>query len=188
MRSVTLPLDKLQKLLRWWKRPTGIMAEFPVNVGWPELQLTEDQIMTNAVARASGCEPPYPDHSIFSLVFPAIDSLIARMPVVYIAGPYRGPNAWAIESNIRRAETVALELWRMGFAVICPHTNTRFFQGSAPDDIWLKGDLELLRRADCLFYIADSQGSQAERALAEELGLPIFRTYQDAQNWISDPQ
>lgn len=68
------------------------------------------------------------------------------MRVVYIAGPFRAENAWEIEQNIRRAEEAALELWRAGAAVLCPHTNTRYFQGAAPDHVWLEGDLELLRR------------------------------------------
>jgi len=33
------------------------------------------------------------------------------MRVVYIAGPYRAPNAWEIEENIRRAERIALHIW-----------------------------------------------------------------------------
>ena len=60
------------------------------------------------------------------------------MKVVYIAGPFRGPNAWEIEQNIRRAESLALEVWRAGAAALCPYTNTRFFQGAAPDDVWLR--------------------------------------------------
>ena len=32
------------------------------------------------------------------------------MKVGYIAGPFRGPNSWEIENNIRRAETLALEV------------------------------------------------------------------------------
>lgn len=99
------------------------------------------------------------------------------MKVVYIAGPFRASNAWEIEQNIRRAEYTALQLWRMGAAVICPHTNTRFFQGAAPDSVWLDGDLEILRRCDAVFAIdgwEQSTGAQAEVALARELGLPVF--------------
>ena len=60
------------------------------------------------------------------------------MKVVYVAGPFRGPNAWEIEENIRRAERLALEVWRLGCACLCPHTNTRFFQGAAPDAVWVR--------------------------------------------------
>ncbi len=76
------------------------------------------------------------------------------MKVIYVAGPFRGPNAWAIEQNIRRAEEIALVLWQTGkCAVICPHTNTRFYQGAADDQVWLDGDLELLRRSDAVCVV-----------------------------------
>ena len=52
-----------------------------------------------------------------------------QMKLVYIAGPFRGSSAWDIEENIRVAERAALEVWKMGAAALCPHTNTRFFQG-----------------------------------------------------------
>lgn len=97
--------------------------------------------------------------------------------VVYIAGPFRGPSAWDIEENIRRAERLALEVWRAGYAALCPHTNARFFQGAAPDEIWLAGDLELLRRCDAVLLTPDwqkSSGAHAEREEALRVGIPVF--------------
>lgn len=99
------------------------------------------------------------------------------MRVIYIAGPFRGPNAWAIEQNIRRAETLALEAWTLGAAVICPHSNTRFYQGVLHDDVWLKGDLAILRRCDAILmapHWEDSSGAREERDLALSMGLPVF--------------
>lgn len=99
------------------------------------------------------------------------------MIVVYIAGPFRGPSAWAIEQNIRRAEALALEVWAAGLVALCPHTNTRFFQGALPDEVWLQGDLELLRRCDAVLLVEgweQSVGAQAEKTAAEARGIPIF--------------
>lgn len=110
------------------------------------------------------------------------------MKVVYVAGPFRGPSAWDIECNIRRAETLALEVWRLGAAALCPHTNTRFFQNAAPDDVWLKGDLELLKRCDAMILTEDwgrSSGARAERDYALELGLPIFFRLSDLAAWLA---
>lgn len=98
-------------------------------------------------------------------------------PLVYVAGPFRGANSWEMEENIRRAETLALECWRAGYATICPHTNTRFFQGAAPDKVWLTGDLEILRRCDALVLTPDwerSSGARAERDFAVKHGIPVF--------------
>ncbi len=99
------------------------------------------------------------------------------MKVVYIAGPFRAENAWEVEQNIRRAEELSLELWREGIAAICPHTNTRFFQGAAPDDVWLAGYLEVLRRCDAVLTVDEwthSAGAQAEVEEAQRCGVKVF--------------
>jgi hypothetical protein len=109
------------------------------------------------------------------------------MKVVYVAGPFRGPSAWDIEQNIRRAEELALEAWRLGAAVICPHTNTRFFQGAAPDDIWLIGDLAILARCDALVTTPDwerSSGARAEVMLAQGMNLPVFHDLAALGTWL----
>lgn len=101
------------------------------------------------------------------------------MKVIYVAGPFRGPNAWEIEQNIRDAECLALDVWRAGFAALCPHTNTRFFQGAAPDNVWLAGDLEFLRRCDGLIttnYWERSEGARAEVAFAAAHNIPIYHS------------
>ena len=108
------------------------------------------------------------------------------MKVVYIAGPYRGPNSWEIEQNIRRAEELALMCWRLGFATICPHTNTRFYQGAAPDDLWLKGDLEIMKRCDAVMLTsnwANSQGAVIEAQVAKENNIPVFDNAIDLMVW-----
>lgn len=99
------------------------------------------------------------------------------MKVVYVAGPFRGPNHWEVEQNVRRAEELALLAWREGFAVLCPHTNTRFFDGAAEDRVWLEGDLEMLRRCDAVLMVPGwerSRGATAERAEAIKCEIPVF--------------
>lgn len=109
------------------------------------------------------------------------------MKVIYIAGPFRGPNAWEIEQNIRRAEALALEVWRLGAAAICPHANTRFYQGAAPDGVWLEGDLAILARCDGVLMTEDwqqSQGAQAERLFAFKHFVPVFYTLVELNTWL----
>jgi hypothetical protein len=108
--------------------------------------------------------------------------------VVYIAGPYRAPNAWEIEQNIRRAEGLALEVWRAGAAAICPHANTRFFQGAAEDGLWLEGDLEILKRCDAILMTPNwtlSNGARAELACAMAHGIPAFYTLDELRRWLA---
>jgi hypothetical protein len=109
------------------------------------------------------------------------------MKVGYIAGPFRGPSAWAVAENVRKAERVALDVWRAGAAAICPHTNTAHFDGAAPDDVWLRGDLEMLKRCDFVVMVEGwegSMGARAERLTALRLGIPVFYGVAEATSWL----
>jgi len=99
------------------------------------------------------------------------------MKIAYVAGPYRSKTEYGVKQNIDRAEVVALELWRMGFAVICPHKNTAFFGGAADDSVWLAGDLEMVRRCDLVVTVDGferSTGAMGEVELAKSLGIPVM--------------
>ncbi len=111
------------------------------------------------------------------------------MKVVYIAGPFRGANSWEVENNIRRAEALALEVWEMGAATICPHANTRFYQGVGPDARWLAGDLEILARCDAVMLTPDwlkSSGARGEVDAAHSLGIPVFYDQEDLREWLNN--
>jgi len=99
------------------------------------------------------------------------------MKVAYIAGPYRGKTHYDIEKNIRAAEEVAIKYWRLGFAVICPHKNTAHFDGLAPDDTWLLGDIEILKKCDIIVMMENyqqSEGAKIELETASKNGLEII--------------
>lgn len=109
------------------------------------------------------------------------------MKLIYVAGPFRGASSWEVENNIRRAETLALEVWRLGAAAICPHCNTRFFNGAAPDELWLSGTLEMLRRCDAIIVTSNwkqSAGARAEVAFAYNQGIPLFTDIEDLREWV----
>ena len=111
------------------------------------------------------------------------------MKVVYVAGPFRGKDAWEVEQNIRRAEALALEVWRLGCAAICPHANTRFFDRALPDETFLKGDLEILRRCDAMILTEDwerSSGARAERQYAIDHNILVFYKIQDLKHALPD--
>lgn len=116
------------------------------------------------------------------------------MRVVYIAGPFRAPNAWLVEQNIRRAEEMGFVVSGMGAAVIIPHTNTRFFNGTLTDEHWLAAGLELLRRCDAVMCCKGwecSSGTRAEMAEATRLGMPVFTGLTglaDLRRWLDAPQ
>lgn len=101
------------------------------------------------------------------------------MKLAYVAGPYRAACEWRVTQNIREAEAVALELWRMGYAVICPHKNTAYFGGAEGllDQTWLDGDLEMIARCDLVVGTPrwrESLGARAEVEFAARRGIKFY--------------
>lgn len=102
------------------------------------------------------------------------------MKVAYIIGPYRDKNIYKMVQNIRKAEKVALKYWEKGYAVICPHKNTALFDGFLEDEVWLKGDRELIKRSDVVVVMKkwmESKGSIIELSLAKRLNKKVIYEY-----------
>ena len=99
------------------------------------------------------------------------------MKVIYVAGKYRSKTEWGLEENIRRAEAAAVKLWQQGYAVLCPHKNTAHFGGACPDETWLEGDIEILKRCDAIYMLKgweDSLGACEELRIALEHNLEVI--------------
>lgn len=112
------------------------------------------------------------------------------MKVVYVAGPYRADTEYEVLLNIQAAERLALQIWKAGAACICPHKNTAFFGGAADDNVWLTGDLEIVRRCDAVVCTSNwrtSQGASGEVAYARSLGTPVFECFEDFEKWLASP-
>ena len=99
------------------------------------------------------------------------------MERAYVAGPYAGPTANCVDSNIRSARSVAADLWQRGYAVFCPHMNTAHMGGIVPEDDFLTGCLTWVKVAELMVLAPrweDSKDTHAEIGLARELWIPIF--------------
>ena len=99
------------------------------------------------------------------------------MKLAYVAGAYRGRTHNDIAQNIAAARTVATHLWGLGYAVICPHLNSAFMSGVAPEEVFLNGGLEMVRRSDLVVLTEGWQASQGTAREIEEArarGIPIF--------------
>jgi hypothetical protein len=112
------------------------------------------------------------------------------MKIIYIAGKYRDERGeFYVRMNIREAERAALFVWQFGGVAICPHKNTAGFGGAhgLVDDVWLRGDIEILRRCDAVWAIENSiasKGAKIEVDEAEKLGIPVLRSQYDVMEFL----
>ena len=87
--------------------------------------------------------------------------------VAYIIGPIR--SKWGLVGrliNVWRGRQVAVELWKAGFAVICPHLNSFTIAMAIPEDEIVRLDLEVINRCDFVVFCGDwgnSRGAMIER-------------------------
>jgi len=99
------------------------------------------------------------------------------MIVVFVCGPYRGEPRVQIR-HIARAREAARWLWGQGYAVICPHTNSGWFDNAAPEEVFLYGYRELVGRSDMVVVVDGwerSPGALGELKLATTGGIPLCR-------------
>jgi len=95
--------------------------------------------------------------------------------LVYVSGKYTGD----VDANIGAARAVAIRLWEMGHAVLCPHLNTQHFEidCQVTYDQYIEGDLNMVARCDAMVMVNGweaSKGAKIEKEYAEKLGIPIF--------------
>ena len=101
------------------------------------------------------------------------------MKVIFVSGAYHALSDRDHAKNIELARLAAAKLWSDDTVVICPHSNSAWFENyrkDLPVDVWTNGYLELLRRSDALYVLRNSElskGARAELQLAKELGIPI---------------
>lgn len=70
MRKIVIPAKWIHEAID--DATPGCAVVGSVVVDWPELRLTEDQIVANAIAWANGQPAPYPDPSIIAIEIPKI--------------------------------------------------------------------------------------------------------------------
>lgn len=107
------------------------------------------------------------------------------MKLVYIIGPLRAATLYDRIKNLRAAEAVAVELWKAGFAVICPHLNTGLLSGACPEQNFLDGDIEMLRHCDFAFALPGwqySEGSKNEVDFCNKNDIKIWTHVGDVLN------
>jgi hypothetical protein len=114
----------------------------------------------------------------------------AKNKVVYLCAPYRDKTVNGIYRNIQAAREAALYLWEEGYYVICPHMNTALFDGALPDEVWLAGYIEIMKRCDLVFFLRGwehSSGCKNELQICKQNNIPFMELNEcDGSYWESD--
>ena len=102
---------------------------------------------------------------------------MARMPRVYVAGPFRAKNAWEVHQNVEHAEAWGQALRVLGCNPLVPHAIGRVFDGTLTSEYWIRATLDWMRLCDAMILLAgweQSQGSRGEREEAARLGMRVL--------------
>jgi len=98
------------------------------------------------------------------------------MKILFICSPLRAKTAYRQELNRRKAEAVALNYWKKGYAVFCPHKNSANYGGEVRETTFIKGNKEILKCCYGIVVVGKkvSIGMKREIALAKKLKLKFF--------------
>jgi hypothetical protein len=93
---------------------------------------------------------------------------------IYVAGPYTKGD---VAVNVRTAVRAGIEIIKAGHAPFVPHL-CHFMHYLEPHhyEIWMAQDFEWVRACHALLRLpGESSGADREVALAEALGIPVYR-------------
>ena len=113
------------------------------------------------------------------------------MKVIYLCAAYRATTENGVYSNITEARRIAASLWESGLACICPHLNTAFMGGLAPDLMFLNGDVEILLRCDAVYIpnpLVITAGMRMEIDAANGRGVKVLRGSLELAEWRKENQ
>ena len=111
------------------------------------------------------------------------------MKTIYIAGPFRGVDGFAVYKNVVRAEGLMHELIGAALdqgtpvAVLCPHSMTVHLDRTFDDNYWLAATMEWLDRSDAILMLPEwekSMGSTDKRRRAITTGKAVLSNVQTA--------
>lgn len=108
---------------------------------------------------------------------------MSTIPLIYVAGPFRGATPLDVRRNVEAARDLGLRVAQCGGYPMIPHTMTAEFDKQLTDQFWLDGTMEMLRRCDAIILLPTWKQSTGAKAEAEEARtrMPTFHT--DFDGW-----
>ena len=104
--------------------------------------------------------------------------------MIYIAGPYTKPDP---DENTRKAMEVWHQLADLGFVPFLPHLSHFLEQHrTRPYAYWLEYDNQFIPFCKGLLRMpGESSGSDKEVMLAEVLGIPVFHSIEELDEYFA---
>ena len=105
--------------------------------------------------------------------------------LVYVAGPLGAEPAWPVNVNAAIAVGNALLDAHPRIRVHVPHLSVLLHRAAPRDyEEWMAMDFATIRESRAVYRIpGNSPGADREVALAGELRLPVFRSFEEAAAW-----
>jgi len=107
--------------------------------------------------------------------------------VVYVAGPFSALTPEGVEAHIQAAEEWGRQIADLGAVPLVPHSIGRHMQQIQNYAWWTDATLELMDRADAVFFLpgwTESPGSRGEHAVATRNDQPVFYDLESLKDWL----
>ncbi|MBW3022518.1 DUF4406 domain-containing protein [Candidatus Woesearchaeota archaeon] len=107
---------------------------------------------------------------------------------VYIAGPYTNKNPRIRSENIKKAVEMGREILKMGHHPYVPHRHTGEWEDAHPfsyEEMMQLHFTFIEKWADAMFFMGSSPGADREKAMAKSLGIPVFHSIEEFQDFAA---
>lgn len=109
---------------------------------------------------------------------------------VYVAGRYSADNVMDVARNIREGRSMGAWLQALGYAPFVPWLDWELAViRDLPKESFLEVGLSFLEACNCILLVPgweSSNGTHAEIARANELGIPVFKTIANLETWAEE--
>jgi hypothetical protein len=114
---------------------------------------------------------------------------------IYIAAPLSAPTFEKMEQNAQTAIEAGVMLLQAGHTPFIPHLTLyvdKYYQdngmsidGELDYEDYMRYDFAWLRLCDAILYLSSSPGADREFAIAEQIGLKVFRSVKEVLRYAS---
>lgn len=110
-------------------------------------------------------------------------------PLIFISAPYRAGTDSSLFDNAIFVRILTIDIWQQGGVAVAPHLNSFMLGGLVPEEGFLQGYCDLLRRCDAVLFAGlyeQSEGCQMELQAAKDSNIPQLFSVKEAREFIQN--